>query len=241
MLNKSIIFTDGACSGNPGPGGWGAIVVAHQKVTELGGGSGRTTNNQMEMQSVIEALRFVDNKINEVNVYTDSVYVIRGITQWIWGWKKNNWLTAEGQPVLNKEHWLELDQVVSAVKKFAKINWHYVRGHTGVPGNERCDQIAVSFSQKTFTTLYKGSLKDYSIEIEKIPADTSLPEMKPRSATEKKAAYYLCYMNGVVHRYKTWPECEQAVKGKSGAKYKKITDPSEEPTILKSWQVPGTF
>lgn len=239
-MSEVIIFTDGACSGNPGPGGWGAVVVCNGFVKELGGGLSQTTNNQMEILSVIESLKYSAKKLksfSKVLVHTDSVYVIRGITQWIWGWKKNNWKTAEGNPVSNQTLWMELEDAVKEIKKIAPIEWHYVRGHTDVPGNERCDVIGVAYSHGEYVHLYEGSLAEYDLDILRVPSDTSLPVMKPKSAAEKKAAYYISYMNGVVSRYKTWGECEQAVKGRPGVKFKKVTDPAEEPVILKSWGV----
>ena len=229
------IFTDGACSGNPGPGGWGAIVLLpNNQVTELGGGDPSTTNNRMEMMATIEALRFVSEVPGVVHFYTDSTYVIRGITQWIFGWRKRGWKTAEGADVSNRDLWEELGRLVNARGVGNKIDWRYSRGHVGIPGNERCDTIAVKFSKNEYTNLYRGDLEDYVVNILEIPKDYSLPEMK--SPTEKKAAFsYLSNIGGLVYRHKDWPSCQKRVNGQSGAKFKKSTSASDEVEILKSW------
>ena len=135
---KSIeIYTDGACRGNPGVGGWGAIIHYLDTSKELFGGSHETTNNQMEMQAVIEGLKALKEPCN-ITLYTDSKYVMDGITNWIHGWKQNNWKTANKKPVKNKELWQELDGLVSK----HNIDWKWVKGHAGIPGNERADELA---------------------------------------------------------------------------------------------------
>ncbi|WP_019499444.1 ribonuclease HI [Pseudanabaena sp. PCC 6802] len=134
------IHTDGACSKNPGPGGWGVVVhFDNGDVQELGGGARNTTNNQMEMQGAIAALEFLaeQKQAAPVDLYTDSKYVIDGITKWIKGWKKNGWQTKDKKPVKNQELWQELDRLNSA-----NVSWHWVEGHSGDPDNERCDAIA---------------------------------------------------------------------------------------------------
>ncbi|MEY2972371.1 MAG: ribonuclease HI [Gammaproteobacteria bacterium] len=135
---KSIeIYTDGACRGNPGVGGWGAIIHYLDTSKELFGGSHETTNNQMEMQAVIEGLKALKEPCN-ITLYTDSKYVMDGITNWIHGWKQNDWKTANKKPVKNKELWQELDGLVSK----HNIEWKWVKGHAGIPGNERADELA---------------------------------------------------------------------------------------------------
>ena len=135
---KSIeIYTDGACRGNPGVGGWGAIIHYLDTSKELFGGSHETTNNQMEMQAVIEGLKALKEPCN-ITLYTDSKYVMDGITNWIHGWKQNDWMTANKKPVKNKELWQELDGLVSK----HNIEWKWVKGHAGIPGNERADELA---------------------------------------------------------------------------------------------------
>jgi ribonuclease HI len=140
---KVTLYTDGACKGNPGPGGWGALLQAttDQGVTEraLCGGERETTNNRMEMMAVIEGLSAL-TKPCEVTLYLDSKYVLQGITEWIVGWKARGWKTAAKQPVKNVDLWQRLDAVVS--NSGHKINWQWVKGHAGNAGNERADQLA---------------------------------------------------------------------------------------------------
>ncbi|MBD2019418.1 ribonuclease HI [Leptolyngbya sp. FACHB-36] len=144
MSTIQAIYTDGACSGNPGPGGWGTVVYfTDGTVHELGGHAPQTTNNRMEMQAAIAALEFLaaHKQSEAVILYTDSEYVKNGITQWINGWKKKGWKTSTGKPVLNQDLWQTLDALNSK-----QIEWRYVRGHTGNVGNERCDAIARAFA-----------------------------------------------------------------------------------------------
>ena len=133
------IYTDGACKGNPGIGGWGALLMYNEHEKEIFGGEKSTTNNRMEMTSVIKALSALKSPCN-VTVYLDSMYVKNGITMWINGWKKSNWKNSKGQPVKNMDLWLELDNIIS--KSGHVIKWQWVRGHTGNPGNERADALA---------------------------------------------------------------------------------------------------
>ncbi|PZU97961.1 MAG: ribonuclease HI [Pseudanabaena sp.] len=140
------IHTDGACSKNPGPGGWGVVIhFADGNIKELGGGLRETTNNQMELQGAIAALEFLASQPQSttVDLYTDSKYVLDGITKWIKGWKKNGWKTKDNKPVKNQEFWQQLDQLNSS-----NIRWHWVEGHSGDPDNERCDAIARSYTSK---------------------------------------------------------------------------------------------
>lgn len=134
---KIEIYTDGACSGNPGPGGWGAILRFQGKEKELSGGHPETTNNQMELQAAIEGLRALKEHCI-VDLYTDSQYLRQGITQWIHNWKRNGWKTSDKKPVKNQTLWLELDELVQR----HTVNWHWLKGHAGHPENERCDELA---------------------------------------------------------------------------------------------------
>ena len=135
--NTVEIFTDGACSGNPGPGGYAAILKYGEEIREISGYEVETTNNRMEMMAVIEALRQLKRPC-EVKVITDSQYVVKGMTEWIQGWIKRNWLTSQKKPVLNKSLWKELLRLCQK----HKIEWQWVKGHNGHPYNERCDQLA---------------------------------------------------------------------------------------------------
>lgn len=131
------IYTDGACSGNPGPGGWGVLLKWNGHEKELFGGEKETTNNRMEMTAVIEALSAL-KKPSEVMLYTDSKYVMDGITQWIDGWKAKGWKTASKKPVKNKDLWQEIDSLVNT----HSVKFVWVKGHAGDPGNERADELA---------------------------------------------------------------------------------------------------
>ena len=189
----------------------------------------------MELVGAIESLRLAFSRAEsgqDVLLCTDSTYVIRGITQWIWGWQKRGWTTAEGKDVLNKDLWIELQSEVRG----RKIQWRYVRGHIGVPGNERVDAIAVEYSKGRRPALYEGPLLQYGVPIHDLPPEEALPEMKPKA--EKRAVYsYLSLLGSVPMRHKTWPDCERRVKGQPGAKFKKAHSPEEEVEILRSWGV----
>jgi ribonuclease HI len=132
-----VIHTDGACSGNPGPGGWGAILAWRDAVKEIKGGEAQTTNNRMELTAAIQALESL-KRPSDVELYTDSTYVKDGITSWISRWKTNGWRTAAKKPVKNAALWQRLE---TAIERH-QVTWHWVRGHDGDPGNERADELA---------------------------------------------------------------------------------------------------
>ncbi len=155
------IYTDGACSGNPGPGGWGTVIYFDNgTIHELGGHASGTTNNRMEMQAAIAALEFLQQHDYDspIKLNTDSKYLIQGITQWLRGWKRKGWKTAAGKPVLNKDLWMALDELTQDLsqEQDVDIDWKYVKGHAGNVGNERCDEIARAFSQNRSMSLKKG-------------------------------------------------------------------------------------
>jgi ribonuclease HI len=131
------IFTDGACRGNPGPGGWGVLLIYGDHRKTLHGGEPETTNNRMELRAAIEALNALNGE-RDVVLNTDSKYVMEGIKNWLPGWKKRGWKTSSRKPVKNQDLWRELEEAVSK----HNIKWHWVRGHTGVPGNEEADALA---------------------------------------------------------------------------------------------------
>jgi ribonuclease HI len=137
MSDIVSIYSDGACKGNPGPGGWGALLVSGGRERELFGGEAHTTNNRMELLAVIRALEALTRHC-EIDLYTDSQYVKNGIETWIHGWKRNGWKTADKKPVKNADLWHELD----ALAKRHTVRWHWVRGHNDHPGNERADALA---------------------------------------------------------------------------------------------------
>ena len=131
------IYTDGACSGNPGPGGWGSVLMYNGHRRELSGGERQTTNNRMELMAVIRALEALKRPC-EVVLHTDSTYVMKGMTEWLENWKRRNWRTADRKPVKNVELWQRLEQAIHR----HNVQWRWVRGHSGVPGNERADELA---------------------------------------------------------------------------------------------------
>lgn len=138
-MSKVEIYTDGACSGNPGPGGWGALMIYNGVEKELSGGEAETTNNRMELMAAIRALEAL-KRSSKVALYTDSTYVRDGITKWIHNWKRNGWKNAAKKPVKNEDLWKRLDAALAA----HEIEWHWVKGHDGHPENERADALARS-------------------------------------------------------------------------------------------------
>ena len=132
------VYTDGACKGNPGPGGWGVYIQSNEVEKELYGGNPETTNNQMEMQAALEALKYLKDEDEVIELFTDSNYLRQGITEWIHKWKKNNWKTAAKKPVANRDLWIE----ISDLNEKMTVEWNWVKGHAGDPGNERADELA---------------------------------------------------------------------------------------------------
>jgi len=137
MDKEAIVYTDGACSGNPGPGGWGATIKIEDETFEIFGGEDNTTNNRMELIAAIKALEYLDEN-HKITLYTDSSYVKDGITKWIFNWKKNNWKTSNKKAVKNSDLWIQLDEIQNK----REIKWNWVKGHAGNLGNERADELA---------------------------------------------------------------------------------------------------
>jgi ribonuclease HI len=243
-MQSIVVFTDGAAKGNPGPGGWGAVIVTPAgAVTELGGrAAGTTTNNRMELTGAIQALSEIRTLPGAVAIYTDSTYVIQGIRAWIFGWRKRGWKTATGGEVLNRELWEQLDGLVSARGR-GTVEWHYVRGHAGTPGNERVDEIAEGLAQGRDIALYRGPLLGYPCAILDLPSDTSVPARTSSAAgrgdSRAKSPYsYLSLVDGQLARHTTWGECERRVKGRAGARFKKAMSAGDEAAILRDWGLP---
>ena len=236
-----LLFSDGASSGNPGPGGWGvAMVTAEGRVREIGGGEPATTNNRMELTATLRGLQLIADKPGSVELYTDSTYVIRGITQWIHSWRRNDWASAKARNIANLDLWGALWDEVARRGKSNPVAWRYVRGHSGVPGNERVDEIAVDFTKGRRPDFYEGLISSYPVAILNLPKDTSLPpsqSAESRSSGPAKSATYLSLVNGVLTRHATWAECESRVKGTPGARFKKVSGPDEEKATLKGWGI----
>ncbi len=242
-FEAAILYTDGACSGNPGPGGWASILYTPDgQIYERGGRLAQTTNNQMEITATLEGLKSLPPSVTEVWLFTDSTYVIRGITQWIFGWKKRNWISATGTEVANQDYWKALDrEVYYAKKRGIKIEWRYCPGHKGIEGNERADAIAVGFSKGAYVELYRGSVLQYSHDLISFATEPAkpLPEMRDHkaAATKNADAFYLSLVGGKLKEHKTWAECDAEVRGRSGAKFKKVLSATEAQAIKKNWGV----
>jgi len=157
-MNKIIIYTDGSSRGNPGPGGFGAIIFNGESVKEIGGREEKTTNNRMEMMAAIEGLKNTPENCS-VEVNSDSEYLINGITKWVLNWQKNNWRTKDKREVLNKDLW---EKLLAETKKMA-VEWQKVLGHSGHELNDRCDEIATSFADGLNINLYEGSKSGYNL------------------------------------------------------------------------------
>jgi len=234
---KSAIYCDGACSGNPGPGGFGTIILQEDWVLEIGAHFPLTTNNQMELRAVIEGLNRIKKKDAPLLIVTDSSYVLNGATKWIKGWTQKGFIKSTGEEVKNKELWIEL---AAELKKFEKISWKLVMGHAGIPSNERADQIAVSYSQNLPITPYDGPLSQYDIDLEDLSGTAGQIHKKNRK--KAKAYSYLSLVNGCFERHQSWEECEQRVKGQPQAKFKKAISREDEYEIMANWGIdPSTL
>lgn len=228
MTRMIRIFTDGACAGNPGPGGWAAILAANDRVKEIGGPVPATTNNRMELTAAIEALRAIQSEEVQIELYTDSQYVIQGASQWIHGWRRNGWMNSQGKPVENRDLWEDIGEQVDRFR--SKLRFLYVPGHAGIPGNERCDALSVAFSQGNEPALFEGTRVGYGIDLDTV-ADSSPAKNKGGTV------YYLSYVHGQVYRDSSWRACEARVKGVMGARYRKCSSPEQEEEILRQWGV----
>ncbi|MEK7558358.1 MAG: RNase H family protein [Patescibacteria group bacterium] len=245
MKSRILIYADGSAIGNPGPGGWGAVLVfyknqngAQGRVLELGGGEKHTTNNRMELIAVINALQFVyklKTKNYQLVIRTDSSYVINGITKWVKNWQKDKWRGVNKKPILNKDLWTKLLKF----ERGRKIKWEYVPGHSGVVGNERVDFIATLCARdKQWKTqrFFDGPLSKYPFDIFNTKQTKNRPASRKKSSG--KAAYsYLSLVGGVLMKHPTWVECEKRVKGVSGAKFKKAASAEDEKEIIRQWEL----
>jgi len=217
------IFTDGACLKNPGPGGWGVLIIGDSGTEEFGGHESHTTNNRMELRAAIEGLRKVPRSV-DVRVVTDSLYVYKGITQWVHSWKNRHWMTSQNQPVLNKDLWVELDGLSGK-----NVHWKWVRGHAGHPENERADTIAQAYA-KHRTPPPKWDKRKSGKSEHKIGAAEKI--CRPKGKT------YLSLVGGTLMRHSSWEDCNKRVRGVSGAKFQKCRSVQEEMDVLVRWEVP---
>lgn len=234
-----VVFTDGASLGNPGPGGYGAVIVFQDldEVIELGGSKSSTTNNEMEMTAALASLSYLAHNNLPVHIYTDSAYLINGITKWVYGWEKNGWKTQSGDPVSHERIWKDLVSLVRERGTSGIVSWHKVAGHSGMPGNERADVIATDFGKGHHPVLYRGRLSAYHTNVLEFNYTAEASDKKSRT---KAAAYsYLSLVDGVAMRHTTWASCERRVKGKH-AKFKKALSADDEKTILADWGIAPT-
>lgn len=244
-LDKHLyIFTDGSALGNPGPGGYGSLLIFEQldEVIELGGGKPHTTNNEMELTAVISALAYALNNIAPTTIFTDSTYVINGVTKWVQGWEKNGWLTQNKTPVSHKELWQQLIGLVRERESEAPITWKAVPSHVGIVGNERVDTIASSYAKGEDVSLYRGTLSQYPHQVFPLPTDAFLADKKAEkrssssTASSGKAYSYLSLVDDVLERHETWDACKARVHGKK-AQFRKALSPEHEQEICEQWGV----
>jgi ribonuclease HI len=224
---RVTLFTDGACSGNPGPGGWGTILIwgNHRKL--LSGGEPETTNNRMELTAVIEALRAVPAEAG-VRVVTDSQYVMNGITRWLAGWRKRGWRTATGSAVLNRDLWEALAALVGP-----RVTWEWVRGHAGHAGNERVDALARAQAREYARARPPGA----AAAARRAPsgADAAPGRSARGTAAGGPRPTYLSLVDGHLRRHADWPACQDAVHRRAGARYKKCSGADEERATVARW------
>ncbi len=235
-MSRIIVYTDGASRGNPGKGGWAAVVASETKVHEFGAHQEKSTNNQMELKAAYEALKYVDEYFDPKEIFfrTDSKFVIQGASQWVHGWNKNGWMTSKGEPVLYPEIWKPFYDLL---KKYGKyIKWELMSGHVAIPGNARADEIATAYADKKKIKLYSDSRNDYPVDLESVEVDKELQQKKSQMRARSKAsAYsYISALNGEIQIHKTWNECFARTKG-TNARYKKAISKEEEAEIIKEF------
>lgn len=243
------VFTDGASRGNPGPGGFGAVIAASCQllavskgeenqmcILEIGGREFYTTNNRMELQAAISALSFIRKlKANsyKLTAYSDSSYLVNGITRWIHGWQRNGWRTKAKKDVENRDLWETLQGTIGN----KAIEWKLIEGHVGVAGNKRADDIATAFADGEPPTLYSGPLGGYPIKnILDVTHNSGLARAKSakRARDSAKAYSYVSVVDGRVETHKTWAACEARVKGRQ-ARYRKVFSADEERELVAAW------
>lgn len=237
MKKEITIYTDGASRGNPGPGGWAAIVISDSEVIELAGNppsGGHATNNQMELMAVEEGLSYVQIHFPDANVelHADSTYVLNGIRSWILSWEKNGWITMAKKPVENSAQWKHLLTLRTHFGK--KLTLVKVEGHSGHEYNDRCDELAVLAALGKHAVLFSGTPKEYQRYLQEHPPVS--PEKKKSSKSKSGVAFsYVSCVDGKVFADKDWTSCEKRVKGKKGAKYKKVFSKEEETSLVQDY------
>jgi ribonuclease HI len=228
-MDGPVAYTDGACLGNPGPGGWGVrILYADGTVREFGGAATATTNNCMELQGAIEALQAI-GPCPQATIVTDSRYVIDGLTRWIHNWRRRGWTTTSNTPVKNRRLWITLDRL-----NHPGIRWRHVRGHTGDPNNERVDDIARAFAKGATPDLFcgKAGLSSDPLVVPPLGTSRHTPASQPSTArdgsgTSFHTVRYVSIVQGAVRLDNNWESCAARVRGVSGARYKKVRSAEE--------------
>ena len=228
-MQGPVVYTDGACLGNPGPGGWGVrILYADGKVRELGGRDAATTNNRMELQAAIAALQVMRTS-PQVAIFTDSRYVIDGLTKWLRAWRRRGWITTTNTPVKNRDLWMTLERL-----SHPGVRWQHVYGHSGDPNNERVDQIARACAAGTCPPLFCGQAGAPADPVV-VPAATAFftPLVSETIARAHGPALapgpvrYASIVHGTVALDTDWAACAARVRGVSGARYRKVRTPEE--------------
>ncbi len=249
--NEIIVFTDGSSRGNPGKGGYGSVCIYPDShgvtcVDEIGGREDSTTNNRMELMAVIAAIKNFEGYYSNLKDYTfsfyvDSAYVVNGVTSWIRGWKRNNWISSTKEEVKNRDLWEELSDLTEKIQ----AKWNQIEGHAGVNGNERCDVIATSYADNKPTKLFKGTLVEYikqeevedilNLEAKTQDKKDALKARKKSGSSSQKAFSYVSLVDGKIETHSNWKECEDRVKGKSKTRFKKSFSKSDEDEIIKDF------
>lgn len=234
VKKELIIYTDGASRGNPGPGGWGAVILVDGFVMEIAGSQNPATNNQMELQAVLAVLSDSASLAykGRITVFSDSSYVVKGLNSWVWGWEKNGWITMQKKPVENKAIW---ERLLELLKHYGdKLVIKKISGHAGELYNERCDELAVESALGNQQKFFKGSIKDYEVFLKEMGTTKKVGSKKSKKNTAP-AYSYVSLVEDKVHADKTWAECEKRVKGKAGAKYKKVFSKQEETELIQHY------
>lgn len=225
-MRGPVAYTDGSCLGNPGPGGWGIrLLYPDGLVEEFGAAVKQTTNNQMELQAAMAALEHLELQPH-VTVYTDSRYVIDGLTKWLPNWQRRGWTTAAGAAVKNRALWQKLARLATP-----RVSWKHVRGHSGNPNNERVDDIARAFASGCVPQLFRGRLGEPGDPVPTEVTQQAAVQARrvtsvPQSSTFSKPRY-VSIIRGDVAIDDSWAACESRVRGVSGARYKKIRTAEE--------------
>jgi len=222
-------YTDGACLGNPGPGGWGVrILYPDGGVRELGGMAAATTNNRMELQAAIEALQLL-HSYPQVAIFTDSRYVIDGLTKWLPAWRRRGWITTTNTPVKNRDLWIALERLTHP-----GVRWQHVRGHSGDPNNERVDTIARACATGTCPPLFCGQagtpadpMRASPVAALPTPLGSKTTASLHVSTPATDPARYISIVHGSVAIDTDWATCAARVRGVPGARYRKVRTPEE--------------